>query len=224
MSVHLDLHHGFLLSMASPSASSSPAASPRSHSHSAYMTRQDDGALSGFETECESQRVPTPSYSNSHSNCRSYGSSSAKRSSTPASASAQRIGERRTCASSSPTTQREPSPGLHMVIDNGLRLSQRGRITTRIGIATLLMPMLNIRRVMIFLLIQILVGDKHNAGGAESLLGAGVRPIGEDLRAAGVGMRNGNRTTDDLFGQANDPQVPLRRARTTVSSTNRTVE
>src|SRR5437588_7031874 len=37
-------------------------------------------------------------------------------------------------------------------------------------------------------------------------------------------MRNGNRTTDDLFGQANDSQVSLHRARTTGSSTNRTVE
>src|SRR5437588_8205355 len=37
-------------------------------------------------------------------------------------------------------------------------------------------------------------------------------------------MRNGNRTTDDLFGQANDSQVSLRRARTTGSSTNRIIE
>ncbi|OAX36849.1 hypothetical protein K503DRAFT_857735 [Rhizopogon vinicolor AM-OR11-026] len=72
---------------------------------------------------------------------------------------------------------------------------------------------------MIFLPIQILVGDKHERGeSAESpweLVG---------LLAAGIGMRNGNRTTDDLFGQANDSQVSLRHARTTGSSTNRTVE
>ncbi|OAX32787.1 hypothetical protein K503DRAFT_576641 [Rhizopogon vinicolor AM-OR11-026] len=59
---------------------------------------------------------------------------------------------------------------------------------------------------------------------AESSLGAGGRLVGEGLRATGIGMRNGNRTTDDLFGQANNPQVSLRCARTTVSSTNRTVE
>ncbi|OJA10862.1 hypothetical protein AZE42_06837, partial [Rhizopogon vesiculosus] len=64
----------------------------------------------------------------------------------------------------------------------------------------------------------------QRGGSAESSLGAGGRLVGEGLRAAGIGMRNGNRTTDDLFGQVNDSQVSLSRARTTVSSTNRTVE
>ena len=48
--------------------------------------------------------------------------------------------------------------------------------------------------------------------------------MGEGLRAAGIGMRAGGRANDDLFGQANDSQMSLRRARTTGSNTNRTVE
>ncbi|OJA07659.1 hypothetical protein AZE42_12475 [Rhizopogon vesiculosus] len=107
---------------ASSSASSPFAASSRlhshSHSHSAYMTRQYDGALSGSETKRESQHAPTPSCFNSHSNSLSYGSSSPERSSALASVSAQRTRERRTSAPLSPTRQREPSPGPHMVLDN----------------------------------------------------------------------------------------------------------
>lgn len=96
---------------ASSSASSSSAVSSHSHSHSAHMISQYDGALSGSETERESQRAPTPSYSNSHSNSRSYGSSSPERSSTPASATAQRARERRISAPSSPIEHQESSPG-----------------------------------------------------------------------------------------------------------------
>jgi len=63
---------------ASSSASSFSAAS--SHSHSIHMMRQYDAALSGSKIERESQRAPTPSYCNSYSDSRSYGSSSPERS------------------------------------------------------------------------------------------------------------------------------------------------
>lgn len=64
----------------------------------------------------------------------------------------------------------------------------------------------------------------QRGGSAESSLGAGGRLVGEGLRAAGIGMRNGNRTNDGLFGRANDPQVSLRRTKTTSSRGNRTIE
>lgn len=102
---------------ASSSSSSSSAASrvsSHSHSHSAPMTRQYDralqydSALSGSETERESQRAPTPSHSNSRSNSRSYGSSSPERSSTPPPSTSTR--ERRTSAPASPLRSRQSSP------------------------------------------------------------------------------------------------------------------
>ncbi|KAG2046586.1 hypothetical protein BDR06DRAFT_964945 [Suillus hirtellus] len=100
---------------ASSSSSSSSAASRiSSHSRSAPTTRQYDGApqydsaLSGSETERESQRALTPSYSNSHSNSRSYGSSSPERSLTPPPSTSTR--ERRISAPASPVRSRQSSP------------------------------------------------------------------------------------------------------------------
>ncbi|OJA17879.1 hypothetical protein AZE42_09189 [Rhizopogon vesiculosus] len=278
---------------ASSSASSSSTASSHSYSHSAYMTRQYDGAFSGSETERESQRAPTPSYSNSHSNSRSYGSSYPERSSTPASVSAQHTRECRTSASSSPTRQREPSPGRshgprqrvfmvstasapvdhasHDVMSAALaavasafrddeerhtfgrqdwqtsigptrshhnphrdshtsnanpQYSPRGAHVNRSSTVLDLTCRHQTRWLSDDMSSHPDSGRRQTqrGGSAESLLRAGVHLVGEDLRTAGIGMRNGNRTTDDHFGQANDPQVPLRRAWTTVSSTNRTVE
>ncbi|KAG2038154.1 hypothetical protein BDR03DRAFT_955301 [Suillus americanus] len=64
----------------------------------------------------------------------------------------------------------------------------------------------------------------QRGGSAESTLGAGGRLVGEGLRAAGIGMRNGTQANDDVFVHSNDSHVSLRRARTAVSSTRRTVE
>ncbi|KAH7924532.1 hypothetical protein BV22DRAFT_1129760 [Leucogyrophana mollusca] len=64
----------------------------------------------------------------------------------------------------------------------------------------------------------------QRGGSAESHLGAGRSLVGEGLRAAGIGMRsNGG---DDVFGQANDPSVSVRRTRSTAtgSSTREAVE
>lgn len=64
----------------------------------------------------------------------------------------------------------------------------------------------------------------QRGGSAESILGAGGRLVGEGLRAAGIGMRNGTQANDDVFVHSNDSQVSLRRARTAGSSTRRAVE
>ncbi|KAG2146263.1 hypothetical protein DEU56DRAFT_787211 [Suillus clintonianus] len=63
----------------------------------------------------------------------------------------------------------------------------------------------------------------QRGGSAESTLGAGGRLVGEGLRAAGIGMRNGTQANDDVFAHNNDSHASLRRARTAGSST-RTVE
>ncbi|KAG1818721.1 uncharacterized protein BJ212DRAFT_106327 [Suillus subaureus] len=64
----------------------------------------------------------------------------------------------------------------------------------------------------------------QRGGSAESTLGAGGRLVGEGLRAAGIGMRNGTQANDDVFAHSNDSHVPLRRTRTAGSNTRRTVE
>lgn len=64
----------------------------------------------------------------------------------------------------------------------------------------------------------------QRGGSAESTLGAGGRLVGEGLRAAGIGMRNGTQASDDVFVHNNDSHVSLRRARTAGSNTRQTVE
>ncbi|KAG2138599.1 uncharacterized protein EDB93DRAFT_1253304 [Suillus bovinus] len=64
----------------------------------------------------------------------------------------------------------------------------------------------------------------QRGGSAESTLGVGGRLVGEGLRAAGIGMRNGTQTNDDVFAHSNGSHVSLRRARTAASGTRRNVE
>ncbi|OJA16381.1 hypothetical protein AZE42_10616 [Rhizopogon vesiculosus] len=226
---------------ASSSASSSDS---HSHSNSAYMTRRyRDGALSGSETERESQCASTPSYSNSHSNAHSYGFSSLERPSTPASVSVQRIRERCTYASSSPTRQREPSPGpshgprqrVLMVSATSAPVGHASHDVTSAALAAVATRSLTVRDITrghqtcwppedISTHPDASRRQPQLGGSAESSWGAGGRLVDEGLRAPGIGMRNGNQTTDNLFGQTDDPQVSLRCARTTVSNINRTVE
>ncbi|KAH7904956.1 hypothetical protein BJ138DRAFT_1018373 [Hygrophoropsis aurantiaca] len=52
-------------------------------------------------------------------------------------------------------------------------------------------------------------------GSAESQLGVGRSLVGEGLRAAGIGMRTNG---EDVFSQAKDPSVSVRRARSTAAS------
>ncbi|KAG1780693.1 hypothetical protein EV702DRAFT_1194166 [Suillus placidus] len=296
---------------ASSSSSSSSAASrisSHSHSHSAPMTRQYDralqydSALSGSETERESQRAPTPSYSNSHSNSRSYGSSSPERSSTPPPSTSTR--ERRTSAPASPVRSRQSSPALshtprkRISIASALSVprddasydvtsaalaavASSRRSPTRTGsvnrrsrqplprefrdgdrVRTLddrtsiepmithhnshqdsytsnanpltepphtQIPILDALHAVLMPTVHQLLPDSgrkqtQRGGSAESTLGAGGRLLGEGLRAAGIGMRNGTQANDDVFVHSNDSHVSLRRARTAGSSTRRTVE
>lgn len=315
---------------ASSSSSSSSAASrisSHSHSHSAPMTRQYDralqydSALSGSETERESQRAPTPSYSNSHSNSRSYGSSSPERSSTPPPSTSTR--ERRTSAPASPVRSRQSSPALshtprkRVSIASALSVprddasydvtsaalaavasSRRsptgtGSVNRRsrqplprefrdgdrartLDDRTSIEPMTpyhnsrqdsytsnantshrtssyanpnprssprgahanrssTVRELTRRHQTRWLSDDipslpdsgrkqTQRGGSAESTLGAGGRLLGEGLRAAGIGMRNGTQANDDVFVHSNDSHVSLRRARTAGSSIRRTVE
>ncbi|KAG1858876.1 hypothetical protein F4604DRAFT_1793783 [Suillus subluteus] len=306
---------------ASSSSSSSSAASrisSHSHSHSAPMTRQYDRALSGSETERESQRAPTPSYTSSHSNSRSYGSSSPERSSTPPPRTSTR--ERRTSAPASPVRSRQSSPApshtprkrvsiasaLSVPRDDAsydvtsaalAAVASSRRSPTGTGSAnrrsrqplprefrdgdrvrtldgrTSLEPMTPhhsshqdgnantshrtssyanpnpqysprgsrvnrsstvrelTRRHQTRWLSDDVSGlpdsgrkQTQRGGSAESTLGAGGRLVGEGLRAAGIGMRNGTQANDDVFVHSNDSHVSLRRARTAGSNTRRTVE
>ncbi|KAG0704451.1 hypothetical protein DFH29DRAFT_873681 [Suillus ampliporus] len=311
---------------ASSSSSSSSAASrisSHSHSHSVPMARQYEGALSGSETERESLRAPTPSYSNSYSNSRSYGSSSPERSSTPPpSIPAPRTRERRTSAPASPIQSRQPSPApshtprkrvsiasamsapnggiSHDVTSAALaavassrrsptssgnrrsrqplprefrdgdrdRNTLEGRTsiepmtphhnshqdsyTSNSSTSFRTSPYTNAnpqysprgtrtnrsstvrdltRRHQTRWLSEDISNNPDSGrrqtqrgGSAESTLGAGGRLVGEGLRAAGIGMRNGTQANDDVFGHANDSRMSLRRTRTTGSNTSRTVE
>ncbi|KAG1860159.1 hypothetical protein DFJ58DRAFT_779683 [Suillus subalutaceus] len=258
------------------------------------MTRQYDRALSGSETERESQL--------SHSNSRSYGSSSPERSSTPPPRTSTR--ERRTSAPASPVRSRQSSPApshtprkrvsiasaLSVPRDDAsydvtsaalAAVASSRRSPTGTGSAnrhgdrvrtldgrTSLEPMTPhhsshqdgnantsnrtssyanpnpqysprgsrvnrsstvrelTRRHQTRWLSDDVSGlpdsgrkQTQRGGSAESTLGAGGRLVGEGLRAAGIGMRNGTQANDDVFAHSNDSHVSLRRARTSGSNT-----
>ncbi|KAG1728531.1 uncharacterized protein EDB91DRAFT_1060520 [Suillus paluster] len=301
---------------ASSSSSSSSAASrisSHSHSHSAPMTRPYEGALSGSETERESLRAPTPSYSNSHSNSPLIwlfvsrplinAASQERRTSAPASPSQSRqpspvpshtprkrvsiasaisapredvshdvtsaalaavASSRRSPTGTGNRRSRQPLPrefrdgdqdrNIHSQTSiepmtphhNSHQDSYTSNANTSIRNSSYTNPQYSprgaranrsstVRDLTRRHQTRWLSDDISNppdsgrrqtqrGGSAESTLGAGGRLVGEGLRAAGIGMRNGAQANDDVFGHANDSHVSLRRTRTTGSNTSRTVE